>query len=107
MKILQLIAVMLLLSLSSCNSKPKAVPKQPCPDCCGTRYTDTIFCTNSSVMSPSEISRDLKYRNRFVGTHFWNPGHLIPLVEVVRTDATDDETANTVMEFMELLMLFL
>lgn len=59
-----------------------------------------IFCTNSSVMSPSEISRDLKFRNRFVGTHFWNPGHLIPLVEVVRTDATDDDTANTVMEFM-------
>ncbi len=61
---------------------------------------DCIFCTNSSVMSPSEISRDLQYRNRFVGTHFWNPGHLIPLVEVVRTDATDDETANTVMDFM-------
>lgn len=61
---------------------------------------DCIFCTNSSVMSPSEISRDLKYRNRFVGTHFWNPGHLIPLVEVVRTDATDDETAVTVMSFM-------
>ncbi len=61
---------------------------------------DCIFCTNSSVMSPSEISRDLKWRNRFVGTHFWNPGHLIPLVEVVRTDATDDATANTVMEFM-------
>ena len=61
---------------------------------------DCIFCTNSSVMSPSEISRDLEYRSRFVGTHFWNPGHLIPLVEVVRTDATDDETAETVMAFM-------
>ncbi|HIZ94020.1 MAG TPA: 3-hydroxyacyl-CoA dehydrogenase family protein, partial [Candidatus Flavonifractor avicola] len=43
---------------------------------------DTIFCTNSSVMSPSEISAELKHRERFVGTHFWNPGHLIPLVEV-------------------------
>ena len=61
---------------------------------------DCIFCTNSSVMSPSEISRDLKKRDRFVGTHFWNPGHLIPLVEVVRTDATDDATAQTVMDFM-------
>lgn len=61
---------------------------------------DCIFCTNSSVMSPSEISRDLKVRNRFVGTHFWNPGHLIPLVEVVKTDATDDQTANAVMDFM-------
>lgn len=62
---------------------------------------DTIFCTNTSVMSPSEISRDLKYRSRFVGTHFWNPGHLIPLVEVVKSDATSDETAQTVMEVLK------
>ena len=61
---------------------------------------DTIFCTNSSVMSPSEISRDLTHRERFVGTHFWNPGHLIPLVEVVKSDATSDETADTVMKIL-------
>lgn len=61
---------------------------------------ECIFCTNTSVMSPSEISRNLKYRDRFCGTHFWNPGHLIPLVEVVKTDATTDETAQTVMDFM-------
>ncbi len=61
---------------------------------------DCIFCTNSSVMSPSEISKNLKHRDRFVGTHFWNPGHLIPLVEVVKTDATKDEVAQTVMDFM-------
>ena len=61
---------------------------------------DTIFCTNSSVMSPSEISRDLKHRERFVGTHFWNPGHLIPLVEVVKSDASSEETAQTVMDVL-------
>ena len=61
---------------------------------------DTIFCTNTSVMSPSEISRELTYRERFVGTHFWNPGHLIPLVEVVKSDATSEETAQTVMEVL-------
>lgn len=61
---------------------------------------DTYFCTNSSVMSPSEISAELKYRDRFVGTHFWNPGHLIPLVEVVKTDATADGVAETVMEVL-------
>ena len=61
---------------------------------------DCIFCTNSSVMSPSEISRDLKYRERFVGTHFWNPGHLIPLVEVVKSDASSDEVAQTVIEVL-------
>jgi len=62
---------------------------------------DTIFCTNTSVMSPSEISAELKYRARFVGTHFWNPGHLIPLVEVVKSDATSDETAETVMAVLK------
>jgi len=61
---------------------------------------DTIFCTNTSVMSPTEISRDLKHRERFVGTHFWNPGHLIPLVEVVKSDATSDEVAQTVMDVL-------
>ncbi len=61
---------------------------------------DCIFCTNSSVMSPSEISRDLKHRERFVGTHFWNPGHLIPLVEVVKSDASSDEVAQTVIDVL-------
>lgn len=62
--------------------------------------TDTYFCTNSSVMSPSEISAKLAYRERFVGTHFWNPGHLIPLVEVIKTDATADGVAETVMDVL-------
>lgn len=62
---------------------------------------DAIFCTNSSVMSPSEISADLKYRERFVGTHFWNPAHLIPLVEVVKSDASSNEVAQTVMEVLK------
>jgi 3-hydroxybutyryl-CoA dehydrogenase len=51
-------------------------------------------------MSPSLISRDMKHRERFAGTHFWNPGHLIPLVEVVKSDATSDETAQTIMEVL-------
>ena len=61
---------------------------------------DAYFCTNSSVMSPSEISSKLAHRERFVGTHFWNPGHLIPLVEVIKTEATADGVAETVMEVL-------
>lgn len=61
---------------------------------------DAIFCTNSSVMSPSQISEKLEHRERFAGTHFWNPGHLIPLVEVVKSDATSDETAQAVMDVL-------
>ena len=61
---------------------------------------DTIFCTNSSVMSPSEISAELRHRERFVGTHFWNPGHLIPLVEVVKSNYTSDEVMDATMALM-------
>lgn len=61
---------------------------------------DTLMCTNTSVMSPSEISRNMKYRSRFMGTHFWNPAHLVPLVEVVKSDATSDEAAEAVKDFL-------
>ena len=61
---------------------------------------DCILCTNTSVMSPTEISRDIKHRERFVGTHFWNPAHLIPLVEIVMSDATSQQTAQTVMDVL-------
>ena len=61
---------------------------------------DTIFCTNTSVMSPTEISAKCKHKERLCGTHFWNPAFLIPLVEVVKTDATSDEVADTVMKVL-------
>lgn len=61
---------------------------------------DCIFCTNTSVMSPTEISAKCAHKERLVGTHFWNPGFLIPLVEVVRTEATSDEVVETVMDIL-------
>ena len=61
---------------------------------------DAIFCTNTSVMSPTEISAKMQHRDRFVGTHFWNPAYLIPLVEVVRTAYTDDKTMDAVMDIL-------
>ena len=62
---------------------------------------DCIFCTNTSVMSPTEIASKCVHKERLLGTHFWNPGFLIPLVEVVKTDATSDEVAETVMDVLE------
>ena len=52
---------------------------------------DCILATNTSVMSPTEISAKCRHRERVVGAHFWNPGHLIPLVEVVKSDFTTDD----------------
>ncbi|MCR4673067.1 MAG: 3-hydroxyacyl-CoA dehydrogenase family protein [Lachnospiraceae bacterium] len=59
---------------------------------------DCIFCTNTSVMSPTEIYSKIEHKERACGTHFWNPGYLIPLVEVVKTVNTSDEVINTVVE---------
>lgn len=48
----------------------------------------TILCSNTSVMSITEIAEKAEHRERIVGTHFWNPPYLIPLVEVVRAKET-------------------
>lgn len=61
---------------------------------------DTIFCTNTSVMSPTEIAAKLDNKKRLVGTHFWNPAFLIPLVEVVKSDYSDDEVAQQVYDIL-------
>lgn len=63
--------------------------------------TDCIFATNTSVMSPTEIASKCKHKERVVGTHFWNPAHLIPLVEVVKTKDATDENVEAVMAVME------
>ena len=64
----------------------------------GITREDCIFATNTSVMSPTEIASKCEHKERILGTHFWNPGHLIPLVEVVKTADTTDENAQMVME---------
>lgn len=60
----------------------------------------TILATNTSVMSPTEISAKCKHKERVVGAHFWNPGHLIPLVEVVKSNYTSDEVMDLTMKLM-------
>jgi len=60
----------------------------------------TVLCTNTSEMSIGEIGARAKDKARVVGTHFWNPPYLIPLVEVVRTPDVD---AAVVVRTMELL----
>ncbi len=49
-----------------------------------------ILCSNTSVISITEIAEKAQHRERIVGTHFWNPPYLIPLVEVVRAKETAD-----------------
>lgn len=57
----------------------------------------TIMATNTSGLSISEIASVLKDPKRMIGTHFFTPAAMVPLVEVVKGKMTSDETANQVM----------
>ena len=61
---------------------------------------ETILCTNTSVMSIAEIGARTRHKERVVGTHFWNPPYLIPLVEVVRTEQVDPEVVERTMAIL-------
>ena len=63
--------------------------------------TYAIFATGTSVMSVTEIGARMKTRHRLVGTHFWNPPYLIPLVEVVRSEFTDPEVVDATMAVLK------
>lgn len=62
---------------------------------------DTILATNTSGLSINAISEKVKKKDRFIGTHFWNPAHLIPLVELIRGDETSDATVEFCKKLLE------
>ncbi len=56
---------------------------------------ECLLVTNTSSLSVTEMSRGLRRPERVVGMHFFNPVAVLPLVELVRTPATDDVTLAT------------
>jgi 3-hydroxyacyl-CoA dehydrogenase/enoyl-CoA hydratase/carnithine racemase len=56
-----------------------------------------VLATNTSSLSVEQIGAKLKHPERLVGFHFFNPVAVMPLIEVVKTPATDDETLSTAM----------
>ena len=57
---------------------------------------DAIVATNTSVLRITEIAADSARPERVVGTHWWNPPYLIPVVEVVRGERTGEDVARRV-----------
>jgi 3-hydroxybutyryl-CoA dehydrogenase len=62
---------------------------------------NTILCSNTSVMSITEIGAKAVHRDRIVGTHFYQPPFLVPLVEVIRTEFTAQKHMDAVFELMK------
>jgi len=59
----------------------------------------TIFASNTSSLTITEIAAATKRPQRFVGLHFFNPVPVMKLVEVVRTIATDPEVYEEMVAF--------
>ncbi len=65
---------------------------------CGIVSADTIIATNTSGLSINSLSEAVAQPERFLGMHWVNPPHLIPLVEIIKNDRTRDDVAETVRE---------
>jgi 3-hydroxybutyryl-CoA dehydrogenase len=64
---------------------------------------ETIFCSNTSSLTITEMAASTKRPDRFAGLHFFNPVPVMKLVEVVRGLATSDATVTVVTAFARAL----
>jgi len=64
---------------------------------------ETIFASNTSALSISEIASVTKRADKVIGMHFFNPAPVMKLVEVIKGAATSNETYNTIVEFTKTL----
>ena len=62
---------------------------------------DTIFATNTSSLSISQLASDMEHPARFLGIHFFNPVHEVDLVEVVWGEDTSEVTRGLVVDFVQ------
>ncbi len=61
-----------------------------------------VLATNTSSLSVAEMAADLVHPERLVGFHFFNPVAVMPLVEVVRTPSTGDDTVATALSLAKI-----
>ncbi|MGZ4473037.1 MAG: 3-hydroxyacyl-CoA dehydrogenase NAD-binding domain-containing protein [Nocardioidaceae bacterium] len=71
------------------------VKKQVFADVEAVVSDECVLATNTSSLSITEMAADLKSPSRVVGFHFFNPVAVMPLLEIVRGEKTDDATLAT------------
>jgi 3-hydroxybutyryl-CoA dehydrogenase len=59
---------------------------------------DTVLASNTSVMPITEIMKGMTKKARALGTHWWNPPFLVPLVEVIGTQWTSPDAIDFTMK---------
>ena len=58
---------------------------------------DTVFATNTSSLSVSKIQDKIKFPERVIGMHFFNPAQIMKLVEVVKAEKTNEVSVNIIL----------
>ncbi len=61
---------------------------------------DTILSSNTSALPITQIAALMRRPERCVTTHFWNPPHLMPLVDVIQGEKTSSETVERAYSFL-------
>jgi len=61
-------------------------------------HSETVFASNTSSLSVTEISKGVKNPERVIGMHFFNPATIMKLVEVVNTAFTNSQTTDIIIE---------
>ena len=59
-----------------------------------------LLCSNTSVIPIGKVAARVSTRDRVLGTHWWNPPYLVPLVEVIETDGTAPENVQRVIALL-------
>ena len=60
----------------------------------------TILASNTTALMPSQIGVNTKRTDRILNTHYFNPPYLIPLVELIRSPDTSDETVSVTFDLL-------
>ncbi len=60
----------------------------------------TILASNTTALMPSQIGINAKRKDKILNTHYFNPPYLIPLVELIRSPDTSDETVSVAFELL-------
>lgn len=60
-----------------------------------------VLASNTSTISITHLAEALKKPENFAGMHFFNPVHMMPLVEVIRGEKTSDETVATLVSYAQ------
>jgi len=60
----------------------------------------TVLASNTSGLLPTAIAAEMERPERMIVVHFWNPAHLIPLVEVCKGERTSQQTADRAMRLL-------